>query len=408
MKQICFRWFLSGIAVIYFWSGTGELALADQSQSISRMLEMIQDQDSVLVTDPQGKIVASKHADQPLTPASTLKILTVLAAFHYLGEDYRFVTDCYLDSDNNLKIKGWGDPLFVSDIMPDFAAQIHEKIPKYNDLILDDSAFRQPLVIPGVSQTSEPYDAPNGALCANFNTVSFQKTADGRYIAAEPQTPLLPFVMNRIRSSGVDSGRIVFSHLQSESVLYAGHLLGWFLSRQGIASSGQIKTGSVKGSDRLLLSFISPYTLRDVTSRLLEFSSNYIANQLFITIGIKAYGLPGTIEKGIRAVQEYCHSELKTDAIQIAEGSGISRNNRISAVNLDQLLVRFYPYRQLMRKKGNELFKTGTLDGVRTRAGYIEDNYGRNYRFVVMFNTPGKTVDPVMDIIREMVSESHN
>jgi D-alanyl-D-alanine carboxypeptidase/D-alanyl-D-alanine-endopeptidase (penicillin-binding protein 4) len=50
------------------------------------------------------------------------------------------------------------------------------------------------------------------------------------------------------------------------------------------------------------------------------------------------------------------------------------------------------------------LFKTGTLDGVRSRAGYIENGKGGNYRFVVMINTPGKTVDPVMEVIRGLTS----
>ena len=137
----------------------------------------------------------------------------------------------------------------------------------------------------------------------------------------------------------------------------------------------------------------------------MEYSNNFIANQLFITAGIQAYGLPGTIDKGIRASQEFLKKELQIETLKLAEGSGISRENRLSAMQMDQLLVRFYPYRRLMRRQGNELFKTGTLDGVRTRAGYIEDGNGGSYRFVVMINTPGKTADPVMEIIRGLAGE---
>ncbi len=99
-------------------------ALADQAQTVSRILSLIQEKDAVLLTDPQGKILASRNAEKLLVPASTLKILTALVALHYLGEDFRFVTECYSDKDNNLKIKGFGDPLFVSDMMPDFSRQI--------------------------------------------------------------------------------------------------------------------------------------------------------------------------------------------------------------------------------------------------------------------------------------------
>ena len=380
----------------------GSPALADQSQAVSRMLSLIQEKDAVLLTDPQGKILASRNAEKLLVPASTLKILTALVALHYLGEDFRFVTECYSDKYQNLKIKGFGDPLFVSDVMPDFSRQVQACIHNYKDLVLDDSAFQQPLRIPGVTATTEPYDAPNGAFCANFNTISFQKTSGGKYISAEPQTPLVPFALTRISASGTSSGRIVFSHSHGESVLYAGHLVASFLSQHGAPSSGKIRIGRVEDGDKLLIRYVSPYLLTDVISRLMEFSNNFIANQLFITAGIQAYGLPGTIDKGIRASQEFLRKKLQIETIQIAEGSGISRENRISATQLDQLLVRFYPNRQLMRRLGNELFKTGTLDGVRTRAGYIEDGKGGSYRFVVMINTAGKTADPVMEIIRRL------
>jgi D-alanyl-D-alanine carboxypeptidase/D-alanyl-D-alanine-endopeptidase (penicillin-binding protein 4) len=394
--------FIAGVILLCLLGNMESSARADQAQAVSRMLSLIQEKDAVLLTDPQGKVLASKNAEKLLVPASTLKILTALVAIHYLGEDYRFVTECYSDKDNNLKIKGFGDPLFLSEVMPDFAGQVQARIHQYKDLVLDDSAFQQPLRIPGVTETTEPYDAPNGAFCANFNTISFQKTSGGKYVSAEAQTPLVPFAISRIRASGTDSGRIVFSHFQGESVLYAGHLVASFLAQQGIIASGQIRIGRVEDGDRFLIRYVSPYSLTDVIAKLMEFSNNFIANQLFVTAGIQAYGLPGTIDKGIRASQEFLRKELQIETVQLAEGSGISRENRISAMQMDQLLVRFYPYRQLMRKQGNELFKTGTLDGVRTRAGYIEDGNGGSFRFVVMINTPGKTVDPVMEIIRGM------
>jgi len=394
--------FVTGVLIQCLIGNLVSPAIADQSQSVSQMLSLIHEKDAVLLTDPQGKILASRNAEKLLVPASTLKILTALVALHYLGEDFRFVTECYSDKYQNLKIKGFGDPLFVSDVMPDFSRQVQAHIHNYKDLVLDDSAFQQPLRIPGVTATTEPYDAPNGAFCANFNTISFQKTSGGKYISAEPQTPLVPFALTRISDSGTNSGRIVFSHSQGESVLYAGHLVASFLSQQGMSSSGQIRIGRVDGGDMLLIRYVSRYLLTDVISRLMEFSNNFVANQLFIAAGVQAYGLPGTIDKGIRASQEFLRKELQIETIQIAEGSGISRQNRLSAAQLDQLLVRFYPNRQLMRRLGKELFKTGTLDGVRTRAGYIEDGKGGSYRFVVMINTAGKTADPVMEIIRKL------
>ena len=43
-----------------------------------------------------------------------------------------------------------------------------------SNIIVDPSYFDTAVVIPGVTDTSEPYDSPNGALCVNFNTVNFK------------------------------------------------------------------------------------------------------------------------------------------------------------------------------------------------------------------------------------------
>ena len=48
--------------------------------------------DAALLTAPTGQALVSINAERPLVPASILKLLTSLAAFHYLGEDFRFAT----------------------------------------------------------------------------------------------------------------------------------------------------------------------------------------------------------------------------------------------------------------------------------------------------------------------------
>ncbi len=407
MKKYHFSILPLSLVILFFVSACFKnLAIAEQTKSVSRLLSLIGDQDSVYLTDQNGRVIASKNAEKPLVPASAIKILTALVALHYLGEDYRFSTECYIDDNNNITIKGYGDPLLVSEVMPDFARNIKTRIDHINDIVLDDKAFHKPLKIHGVGLTIEPYNAPNGAISANFNTISFKETAKGNFISLEPQTPLVPFALSRIRSSGVDSGRIVFSNADDESALYAGHLIAWFLKDNGVSVKGRVRTGLVESPrDRFLCRFISPYALTEVIARLMDFSNNFIANQLFVASGIKAYGLPGTMEKGIRATQEYLHNVLKLSNIQVAEGSGISRKNKISALNLDQLLIYFSPFHYLMKSQNGEFYKTGTLSDVRTRAGYIDSGKGGYYRFVVMINTPGKTADQAMEVIRRLVSE---
>jgi D-alanyl-D-alanine carboxypeptidase/D-alanyl-D-alanine-endopeptidase (penicillin-binding protein 4) len=369
---------------------------------------LIGQQDALLVTtDLEGKILFSKNADKPLAPASILKVLTALVALKHLGPDYRFETEFYLDEKSNLIIKGYGDPLLVSEIIRDISQNIARRSElahgKLNAVVLDDTHFQKPLIIPGISSSYEPYDAPNGALCANFNTVNFG-IKQGKYVSAEPQTPLLPFVIGRVRASGLKEGRVILSRENRESTLYVGYLFKYFLRKAGVELSGGVKLGVVRReSDRLIYRHTSGCSVKQLISLLLEYSNNFIANQLLIASGA-ASAPPGTLEKGVRTALTFAENELGLKDLQIVEGSGISRRNRISAAQMNKILEAFRPYRILMRRSDREFYKTGTLKGVKTRAGYIEGDGGDLYRFVVLLNSPGKSTDSIMAKLRSVLN----
>ena len=355
-------------------------------------------EDALLIADPRGGVMVSKNAGENLVPASILKVFTSLEALHYLGSDFRFQTEFYLDQESNLKIKGFGDPLLVSEIVNGLsrllAALIGNSI-KINDLIVDDSYFNRPLTIPGISSSLQPYDAPNGALCVNFNTVFFKRIGSG-YSSAEPQTPLLPYIERKIKALKLKSGRIVLSHIENENTIYAGKLFRYFLEQNGLQCRGKVKLGRVtQDQDELIYRYVSRFSMQQLIARLLEHSNNFAANQLFIASGIKAAGPPGNIKKGVAAALAYAKEVLQIDDMTLAEGSGISRKNRISALSMHRILEAFVPYHQLMRHEGREYYKTGTLNGVSTRAGYIVGENDGLYRYVIMMNTPGKSARPV-------------
>jgi D-alanyl-D-alanine carboxypeptidase/D-alanyl-D-alanine-endopeptidase (penicillin-binding protein 4) len=151
--------------------------------------------------------------------------------------------------------------------------------------------------------------------------------------------------------------------------------------------------------DKLIFRYHSGFSFMQVVSKLLEYSNNFIANQLLIATGAKVYGPPGTLDKGIRTALTYAKNTLKIENFILVEGSGISRRNRISAKSLYKILKVFKPYHSIMRRSGKAFYKTGTLKGINTRAGYIENTKGELYCFVVLLNTPGKSTKPIMDIL---------
>ncbi len=387
-------------AVFLTWLAAAS-ALAGGQSRWSHLAQMIGPDDALVVAAPDGARMLAVHEKKPLVPASTLKLLTVLAGFDELGTDYRFSTDFFLDPGKNLKIKGYGDPMLVSEVVAQIAHHLAELLgphPAVKDIVLDESYFQEPLSIPGVSDSFQPYDAPNGALCVNFNTVFFHRTSDGHYRSAEPQTPLLPVARDRIRGSGLTQGRIVFS--RSQSLRYAGQLFSYFLAEADVRVTGKVRPGRVDPKkDRLLYHHISPFDLDSVAGRLMEYSNNFIANQILISIGIHRFGAPGTLKKGVRALSDFAGQDLGLTRFHLAEGSGISRENRITAADMMTVLDRFFPFRHLLVAQGPVHCKTGTLAGVQTRAGYIRADQGI-YRFVIMVNTKGRSADP---ILRELV-----
>ena len=364
-----------------------------------RLAKVLGARDAVIIDAPDGQTLAAVHADRLLVPASILKILISLAALHHLGPSYRYPTEFFLSPHGSLKIKGYGDPLLVSENLAVIAAHLAQQIKTVDHLILDQTYFAQPVEIPGRRASVEPYDAPNGALCVNFNTVNFKRQGN-QWVSAEPQTPLLSSVIPKIKASGLTSGRILLASNNAESVRYAGELFRYFLNQAGVRTQGDIVLGAVDPRvDKLLWRYQSDQELTRVIGDLLTYSNNFIANQLLLTMGARVYGPPATVKKGLRVLRGYYQSIPGIDPAHIAEASGLSRENRISARALMRLLKRFQPYHQLMRRQGRQWYKTGHLEGVRTRAGYLTAADGGLYRFVVMINTPGRTPDRVMRII---------
>jgi D-alanyl-D-alanine carboxypeptidase/D-alanyl-D-alanine-endopeptidase (penicillin-binding protein 4) len=386
-----------GIWLIHFTAGqTGAASLTGLTRALK---PMVGKNDAVMVAASGGRPLVEINADRLLIPASILKVLTALAAIDTLGADHRFATDFYYDKRKNLIIKGYGDPLLISERLETISKTLAAKVQRVEALLLDNTYFNRPILIPGRGNSTEPYDAPNGALCVNFNTVAFRQQG-GQWVSDEPQTPLLPVVIPKIVASGLTTGRITLAADSQEALQYTGELFRYFLEKQGLAVRGNIGWASVDPErDHLVWRYLSENDLRDVVAKLLEFSNNFIANQLLLSMGAHTHGPPATVKKGLQVLAAYYRNILNIQDGAIVEASGISRQNRVSARNMMTVLERFAPYYALLRHNGRQYYKTGHLKGIRSRAGYLRSVQGDPYRFVVMVNTPGKSTHGIMRTI---------
>ncbi|WP_419622046.1 D-alanyl-D-alanine carboxypeptidase, partial [Thiolapillus sp.] len=80
--------------------------------------------------------------EAPRIPASTLKILTAWLAIDHWGLDHRFTTDFFLDDGQVLWVKGYGDPMQVSEEIERIAVRLKAKgLTGLNGIRLDGSYF---------------------------------------------------------------------------------------------------------------------------------------------------------------------------------------------------------------------------------------------------------------------------
>lgn len=348
----------------------------------------------ILVSDDLGQVLFSQNPDIPMVPASILKILTSLAALKNLGPEYRFPTLVAFDSEiHTLYLRGMGDPLFVSEVIQDFCGQLADAfdLQEVKKIVIDQSYFASDIIIPGTGRSLNPYDATTGALCANFNTLHFARdTATNAFVSAEPQTPLLTLFEQAIKETRLKQGRILLE--KEVRPLYPGLLTAYFLKELGVTVTGTVETGSFPDSAPTLsgsapvktLTLASPWTLEDVIRKLLQYSNNFIANQVMLSLGAHRYGPPATLNKGVRTLTDYATNLPGWETANIAEGSGISRENRVTPAQMGTLLLAFMPHHELLRRTDTQYYKTGTLTGIRTRAGYFIGTDHRLYPFVIM------------------------
>ena len=342
---------------------------------------------SLLLLDENREVVYSRNSDQLQIPASTVKLLTALMAIDLWGRDHHFFTELYRDKQNNLVIKGLGDPFLVSeeiDLMVNGLVDLG--INQFSSILIDANYFQENLFISGQGISNNPYDAAVSPLAANFNTVEIHIDEHG-VITGEPQTPITPLALLLAKDLSVGKHRVNLGKAKY-SGMYFVELLTAKLQMKNI----MVNNDSVLLSDsrdlELLYTHHNSKPLGEVISAMLEYSNNFIANQLYLMMGAEKFGAPASLEKSQRFAREYIEQHFSWRDYSLSDGAGLSRENRLSARQLIEVLHKFAPYRELMPRQNDQIFaKSGTLRGVSSYAGYLQGRQ-QMYVFSVLINQP--------------------
>ncbi|CAM3651277.1 D-alanyl-D-alanine carboxypeptidase/D-alanyl-D-alanine endopeptidase [Polynucleobacter arcticus] len=420
-----------------------------------------------------GKITAKTELDwrsqQAMNPASTMKLITTLAGLDILGPQYRWRTNIYTDGfirqatlKGNLYLQGTGDPKLIPEELAKMMRALQSLgIQKIDgDLIFDRSAYAPSVMEHNTidGESLRAYNVPPDPLLYAFRTLSFQigksRTADFIDISYTP--PLSQFrVINQMQLvdqscdnwksnirfnldpevDGSSNNQLLNAQfsgsfpsackgvsynvvaLDANTFLTQGFSAAWELAGGTWVKAPRGKSGTVPLAARLLLQF-EGIPLADDVQDINKYSNNVMARQLMLTLALQKMGKPATTENGELVIQSWLKDlGLQFSGLVIENGSGLSRNEAISAAHLNQLLVSarnlsvadtFYNSLPIagtdgtmknrlmahlrkflhLKKKPEARIKTGSLADVRAISGYVMSKSGKMYAVTSFINHP--------------------
>ena len=344
------------------------------------------------------------NADSPLSPASTMKLVTTYSALGILGPNYRWPTEIYINGNvtggtlyGDVIVRGYGDPAFNESDFRQMLQALRSRgitVVKGN-LVADTGFFNVPYQDPGAFDGNEnaAYNAQPEAILYQERGGCYQFTdLKGKIQKVCPVMPSNPSARQALNTN-----------------LFGGFWKIW-VGELGGQMQGTFARGGTPQNAQLVYTHRSR-PLREIIMEVNKDSNNVMARQIMLSIGAKQLGAPGTPQKGAQAIGQWLESRgLAFPELRLENGSGLSRIERITPRHMGEMLVDAYssPYRDDFmnslavlgvdgtlknRMKNSGLagrgrFKTGTLRDVRAIAGYLQAANGQMYVVSILHNDP--------------------
>jgi len=402
------------------------------------------------------------NARTPMNPASTMKLVTTLAALELLGPAYRWRTEVYVDG-ADLVLRGRGDPKLNLESFWMLLRNLRGRGLRElrGDVVLDRSFFAPAQYAPLDDDVYRTYNVAPDALLVNFKALRFTFVPESAAVRiyVEPSLPGMEVTNNLKLGSGAcpDGSRALRELAQAsfQSIPPRASFAGTYpvscgerelnlaihdpqdyfaaITRQlwtelGGTWTGGVREGVVSPAARLLYVHESE-PLAELVRDINKFSNNVMARQLFLTMGAEAGGPPARAEEAVRVVKDWMASKkIAAPELVLENGSGLSRVERISAEHLAALLQAAWRSAVMpefisslpvvaadgtMKKRlnnqrvaGSAHVKTGLLADARAIAGYVLDRRGRRYVVVMIVNhARARDADAAQDALLEWVYE---
>lgn len=395
-----------------------------------------------------GEQIYSRNVHQPLTPASTMKVLTAEAALIFLRPEYRFSTQLLTDAKSikngvlqgNLYIVQSGDPTLTYNDLVELALNLKtQQISGIaGNVYIDNTAYDQVFYGPDWVPTDKGYcyGAPISASIINHNCLPFKVSPSKlpgqtayietfpnffyptikNYVVTKPNRSPCSVHLSSDMSSGLEidgcmpKGRDPrgISYVVNDVAEYNRALFKSVLNQMAVKFNGTVTFGSAPKNPSMIAHHTSE-PLSVLVKEMLKKSDNVIAGALFKKLGQLYTRQPGSWENGSLAVSQILTRKagVNVRGLRILDGSGLSPSNLTTPSQLMQVLDFAYHNNPtndafisalpiagvdgtLKHRMGNIArkvrAKTGYISGVVSLAGYVVTADNEVFAFVIMVN----------------------
>jgi serine-type D-Ala-D-Ala carboxypeptidase/endopeptidase (penicillin-binding protein 4) len=339
-----------------------------------------------------GKVVYAHNATHSQIPASTMKLLTATAALSILGPEHTFKTSVVSPQRGQIILVGGGDPYLARTSSADY--------PRRATITGLAGATAAKLKQDKITQVSLGYDA------SLFSGPAWNPRWPSFYGDEVSPTSAL----------WVDEGRVGFgsgSPRYKDPAKQAATAFSAALAKQGIKVTTTQRARAPKSAP--IVATVSSMRLERIVEHVLMVSDNDGAEVLFRHAAIGA-GMAGSIAEATKAVRsELTELGIWSPGMTISDGSGLARLNKVPADAMVKMLrlaageqhpelravitglpvagvegslrVRYFDD-QSLAGRGVVRGKTGTLNKVRARAGFVRTTDGSLLVYAFLINKP--------------------
>lgn len=385
---------------------------------------------SVSIKDAKtGLSVYSLNDRTPRQPASTLKVITTSASLDTLGTDYIFTTKLYKSTNNDLYLKLGADPFLKSKDLKQLISTARDKNITPKTFYIDDTIFDNVEWGEGWQWDDDlnPYMPKFSAYNIDGNVISVEITPIK--IGSAPGIivkPFYPITIMNLMTVSKDVNSIYFEHNSNISPniinangsitkqktvnlpvaspqLYFKLRLQETIRNRKMDYYNPLEKGILPEKNVYLVDEINN-SIDNAIKEILKNSSNFIAETVFKLAGAKYAGTTGTAQNSYEMLNAYFEKlGLNTDDIKIVDGSGVSKNNLMTADFMTSFLVKLYNSEnfetienylptpgegtlknRMLYFKDNMRAKTGTLSDTSAITGFITTRRGKVYVFDIM------------------------